>query len=254
MRAATFPLPVLPGPVCMLGGQRNLLSSSTSHLPVHFQDRERQLQGEEGRTVSEQAVCWWRRREHVLLQKVKEGGEDLKGEGRGSHVMHSSSIAEPPTNANPQPALCANCAKSLRNSHWLPQEGGQQNRGSVTHFPWNSTYPHGPIDPFYPLLRTTKLNSATILDNNWRNYCSTVWEGKIWSAQLRNFDRVLALWFNTVLCTTFFFVILPTSHYFLEKSAPSQSRYAPVGKAILNRKQVFCWEKSSTDLWLCLFE
>lgn len=87
-----------------------------------------------GRTVSEQAAYWWRQ-EHVLPQEVKEKGEDLKGEGRGSHVMHSSSTAEPLTNANPQSVLCADCTKSLRNSHWLPQEGGQQNSGSVTHFP-----------------------------------------------------------------------------------------------------------------------
>ena len=58
------------------------------------------------------------------------------------------------------------------------------------------------------------------------------------SVELRTSDPVLALWFNAFLCATFFFMILPASHYFLEKSAPSQPRYAPVGKAILNRKQV----------------
>lgn len=67
-----------------------------------------------------------------------KAGEDLKGDGRGSHVMSSSSTPEPPPNANPQSVLCA---KSLRDSHWLPQEGSQQNRGSITHLPQNSTIP-----------------------------------------------------------------------------------------------------------------
>lgn len=57
------------------------------------------------------------------------------------------------------------------------------------------------------------------------------------SVQVRTSDLVLALWFNAVLCATFFFMIIPASHYFLEKSAPSQPKYAPVGKAILNGKQ-----------------
>lgn len=96
---------------------------------------------------------------------------------------------------------------------------------------------YGPIDPFDSSIWTTKLNSATILDNNQRNYCPTVWGGKILSVQVRTSDLVLALWFNAVLCATFFFMIIPASHYFLEKSAPSQPKYAPVGKAILNGKQ-----------------
>lgn len=102
------------------GKERSLLSSSPPHLPGGFQDRERQLCRE----------CGWAG--GVLMEKrtcsATEGegktGKDLKWEGRGSHVMPSSSTAEPPPNANPQSVLCA---KFLRDSHWLPQEGSQQN-------------------------------------------------------------------------------------------------------------------------------
>jgi len=38
------------------GKERNLLSPSTSRLPVHFQDRERRLWGKGGRTVLEQVA------------------------------------------------------------------------------------------------------------------------------------------------------------------------------------------------------
>lgn len=104
--------------------------------------------GKKAERCQMQVACWWRRREHILPQKVKERGQDLKGEGKGSHVMHLSSTAEPPTSAKPQSPLCADCAKSLRNSHWLPQEGCQQNRGSVTQLPWNSTYPSQTTPPW----------------------------------------------------------------------------------------------------------
>lgn len=39
------------------GKERNLLSSSSSHLPLGFQDRETQLCGKGGKVVPEQAVC-----------------------------------------------------------------------------------------------------------------------------------------------------------------------------------------------------
>lgn len=203
-------------------------------------------------------MCWWRRREHILPQKVKERGVDLKGEGRGSHVMHSSSTAEPLTNANPQSALCYNCASPLDTATGFPSKMASKTGEVSPIFPETPlTLPslllpklYGPTDPFYTSIWTTKLNSATILNNKWRNYCATGWESKILSAQLRNSDLVVALWFNALLCATLFFMILPASHYFLEKSASSQPRYAPVGKAILNRKQVFCWEKSSMALFI----
>lgn len=54
---------------------------------------------------------------------------------------------------------------------------------------------------------------------------------------------VLALWFNALLCATFFFMILPSSHYFLEKFTLSQPRYTLTGNAILNRKQFLLLRK-----------
>lgn len=56
-------------PANLGGKERNQLSSSPSHLPVGFQDRERQLW--RCKVVSEKVVCCWRR-EHALPQKVKE--------------------------------------------------------------------------------------------------------------------------------------------------------------------------------------
>lgn len=80
-------------------------------------------------------------------RRWRRGGEDLKGEGRGSHVMPSSSTAEPPTNANPQSVLCDNAAKSLRDSRWLPQEGRQQKRGASLIFPKTPLTPPSPLFP-----------------------------------------------------------------------------------------------------------
>lgn len=123
--------------VCVFGGQRNKPNSST----YQFTSRRKRdsCRGKKAEQCQSRQLAG-KRREHILPQ-VKERSEDLKGEGRRSHVMHTSSTEELSTNTNPRSALCANYAKSLGNSHWLAQEGSQQNRVSVTHFPWNSTYP-----------------------------------------------------------------------------------------------------------------
>lgn len=100
------------------GKVRNLLSSSPSHLPAGFQDRERQLCREGGSGVGAGGVLMEKKGARSTAEGAGKGGEDLKGEGRGSHVMPSSSTAEPQTNANPQSVLCANGAESFRDSHF----------------------------------------------------------------------------------------------------------------------------------------
>lgn len=144
---------------------------------------------------------WYRRRScaagegnTLCHRRWRKGwGKDLKREGRGSHVMPSDSTAEPPTNANPQSVLCTKRAKSLRDSHWLPQEGSQQNNGASLIFPKppltlpSSLFPDlcGLTDPLYFSMWTTTLNSATTLEHNLRKYCPSVWEDSLSSR--RNF-------------------------------------------------------------------